>query len=96
MKPKILDAVQNKASMAKLFLRLSLICFKCPSCVFFSDLNKKKWPHLFYSNIKIFILKMNKKGASLVFLEIKNKNLPARAASSVFQKSGLRNTFFLV
>ena len=55
-------------------------------------------------NIKIVILKMNKKGVSLVFDEIKikkvassisgeiknkNKNLPA---SSVFQKGGLRNT----
>ena len=51
-------------------------------------------------NINIFILKMNKKkeaslvsdekkGPHLFFGEIKNKNLPA---SSVFQKSGLRNT----
>ena len=50
---------------------------------------------------------MNEKGASLVFDEIKNKKVTSSVfwemknknkdlrASSVFQKSGLRNTVFL-
>ena len=48
-------------------------------------MNKKKGASLCFDQIK------NKKVASSVFWEIKNKNknLPA---SSVFQKSGLRNT----
>ena len=79
----------------KMFLRSSLICFIC----LFSDLHKKVASFILFicqnQNINIFILKMNKKGASLVFDEIKkwphlffggkienkNKNLPA---SSVF------------
>ena len=48
---------------------------------FFSDLNKKKAASFILficqnQNINIFILKMNKKGASLVFDEIKNKKWP--------------------
>ena len=84
--------------------------FQMPLICLFSGLNEKKWHYLFYSYVKIKIstflyLKWTKKGASLVFDEIKksglnrflgneNKNLPA---SSVFQKSGPRNTclFFL-
>ena len=45
-------------------------------------MNQKKGASLCFDQIK------NKKVASFVFWEIKNKNLPA---SSVFQKSGLRN-----
>ena len=44
---------------------------KCASLCF-DQIKNKKWPHLFFGEIKN-----------------KNKNLPA---SSVFQKSGLRNT----
>ena len=79
----------------------SLICFKCPSSAFFSDLNKKYKVASFIlficqsQNINISILKMNKKGASLGFDEkkmassvfgvIKNKNKNLPALS-VFQK----------
>ena len=46
------------------------------------------------------MLKINKKGASIVFDEMKDKNVASSflgeikilPASSVFQKSGLRNT----
>ena len=38
----------------RMFLRPSFICFKCPIICLFSDL-KKKWPHLFYSYVKIKI-----------------------------------------
>ena len=63
-----------------MFLRPFLICFKCPSSVFFFRLGiKKEWPHLFYSDINIFMLKMNQKGVSLDFDVIKKK-----VASSVF------------
>ena len=90
-----------------LFLRPSLICFKWPSSVFFSDLNKKKRGIMTFiificqnQNINIFLLKMDqKKGASLVFYEKKVgssvfgdiKNKNLPALF-VFQKSGLRNT----
>ena len=53
-----------------LFLRPSLICFKCPSSVFFSDLNEKKeasW-HLLYSYVKI-------KTSTLFYLKW-TKNVP--------------------
>ena len=64
-----------------MFLTTSLICFKCPSFVFFQTSIKMKWPHLFYSYVKIkistfFMLKMNKKGASIGLDEILKKNGP--------------------
>ena len=54
------------------------LCFKCPSSVFFfSDLNKKSGLIYFFrcqnQNIGIFMLKMNKKGVSLCFDQIKIK-----------------------
>ena len=69
----------------KLFLGPSLICFKCPSSVFFQTWIKEKWPHLFHlcqNQTNILYLKWMKKGASLVFNEIKNK----KVASSDFGK----------
>ena len=49
-----------------------------PHLPFFSDLNKKKVASFIFfkcqnQNISIFMLKMNKKGASLCFDQIKNK-----------------------
>ena len=57
----------------KMFLRSSLICIKCPSSVFFLTIKVGSFI-LFLcqnQNINIFVLKLNKKGASLVFDEIK-------------------------
>ena len=60
------DIFKTKKFFFYLFHRPSFICFKCPSSVFFSDLNKKKVPSFILSrcqnqNINIFMLKMNKK-----------------------------------
>ena len=67
----------------KMFLRPSLICFKFPSSVFFSELKKRG--HLFYlcqnQNINIFMIEMYKKGTSLDFDEIENEK--KKVASSV-------------
>ena len=81
---KMTDKAKKKKSW--LFLRPSLICFKCPSSVFFSDLNKTKWPHLFYSDVKINILallclKRTKWMCLIVFLS--NRKIKT-VASSVF------------
>ena len=66
----------------------SFIFFRCQNqniSIFMLKMNKEKGASLCFDQIK------NKKVASSVFWEIKNKNknLPA---SSIFHKSGLRNT----
>ena len=63
-----------------------------PHLSFFSDLNKKKVASFIFfksqnQNIGIFMLKLNKKGASLCFDQIKNK----KVASSVFWKIKNKN-----
>ena len=78
-----------------------LIVSQGPHLSFFSDLNKKKVASFIFfkcqnQNIGIFMLKMNKKGASLCFDQIKNK----KVASSVFweiknkKKTCLPHLFF--
>ena len=85
-----------------MFLRPSLICLLCPSSVLFSDMNKKGSHVFFFSNINIFLFKMNKKGASLGFNKIKsglshlffffgnkNENLPASCFSKKWPEKHL-------